>query len=70
MGERKRDNVELNFKVRDASQVQPWTMAKKFDQLNESMQNYYNNSANLKKVSGIKVEQYCALKHTDDIWYR
>ncbi|XP_045124704.1 tudor domain-containing protein 7-like isoform X2 [Portunus trituberculatus] len=50
--------------------VQPWKMSKKFDKLNESMQNYYYNSANLKKVSGIKAGQYCAVKHTDDIWYR
>lgn len=50
--------------------VQPWKMAKEFDELNESMQNYYHNSDNLKKVSAIKGGQYCALKHTDDIWYR
>ncbi|KAK8404627.1 hypothetical protein O3P69_007705 [Scylla paramamosain] len=50
--------------------VQPWKMAKKFEELSESMQNYYHNSASLKKVSAITVGQYCALKHTDDIWYR
>lgn len=51
-------------------QVQPWKMGKKFDDLSESMQNYYNNSANLKRVVAIEGSQYCALKHSDDVWYR
>ncbi|XP_050737035.1 tudor domain-containing protein 7B-like isoform X2 [Eriocheir sinensis] len=50
--------------------VQPWKLGYKFDDMSESMQDYYNDPANLKHVVAIKGGQYCALKHSDDVWYR
>lgn len=55
---------------RDHLQVQPWKLGYKFDDMSESMQDYYSNPANLKHVVAIKGGQYCALKHSDDVWYR
>ena len=63
-------NFAIFWWIDFCSQVQPWKLSKKFDALNETMQMYYHHPDNLKKVSAIKSDQYCAIKHSDDIWYR
>ncbi|XP_045115779.1 tudor domain-containing protein 7B-like isoform X2 [Portunus trituberculatus] len=50
--------------------VQPWSMSKKYGELSDVMQKYYNNPVNVQQVVEIKGGQYCALKHKDNLWYR